>query len=337
VRQTTHKWLPCLGLLATATLTSSSASAQSPQPAGASKPEPSAAESAPQPAPLVANLGPRSPTDGDDGSRDTVDLQWDPDWPEFRAAELVVTGLAIAASLGSLGIPDGGGRWSGRNSFDEDARDTFKLKSPSAQQQARDASDILLMALTNQLAIDAIVVAWWGYDRPAITWQMTLMDIEVLTINAAVNGIVAGLVARERPYAEAQCARRNIDQQTGECLGARRYRSFFSGHTSTAFAAAGLTCMHHAHMPLYGGGAGEAAVCGGALAAAAAVGSMRVLSDQHWVSDIVVGAAVGSTLGFGLPWALHYRGGATPTTEEQPDFSINLVPAPTGGTIVGTF
>lgn len=338
MRQTTPRLLPCPALLAIALSTSSSAFAQSPEPPGASKPESGAADPSSDPPPPVPNLGPRSAGGGaDDGTPDTVDLQWNPDWPEFRDSEFIVTGLAIAAALGSLAIPDGGGRWTSRNSFDEDARETFRMKAPSDSQQARDASDILLIALTNQLAIDAVVVAWWGYGRPSITWQMSLMDIEVLTINAAVNGVVAGLVGRQRPYGDEQCARRPVERQTAECLGKRRYRSFFSGHASTAFAAAGLTCMHHAHMPLYGGGAPEAVVCGSALAAAAAVGSLRVMSDQHWVSDIVVGATIGSTLGFGLPWALHYRGGATTDAKADTDFSINLVPSPTGGTVVGTF
>lgn len=339
MRRTTPRWLPCLGLLAVAASANSSAQAQSPEPPDTSEPVPAAeAEPAQEPPPLVANLGPRSAPPGDEVSwRDRVDLQWDPDWPEFRESEFIVTGLSMAAALGSLAIPDGDGRWTTRNGFDEDARDTFRLKAPSAQQRARDTSDILLIALTNQLAIDSIVVAWWGYDRPSITWQLALMDIEVLAFNAAVSGIVAGLVGRERPYAQDQCARRPFDEQTSECLGSRRYRSFFSGHTSTAFAAAGLTCMHHAHLPLYGGGAAEAVVCGSALAAAATVGTMRVMSDQHWVSDIMIGATVGSTIGFGLPWALHYRGGATASANEPSDFSINVVPSPTGGTIMGTF
>jgi len=338
LRHATPRCLPCLGLILTALSSHASAFGQSPEPPGANKPESDAAEPSSNPPPLVANLGPRSDPPGTDrGSRDRVDLRWDPDWPEFRDSEFIVTGLAIAASLGSLAIPDGDGRWTTRNGFDEEARDTFLLKAPSAQQQARDASDILLIALTNQLAIDSVVVAWWGYDRPSITWQMSLMDIEVLTINAAVNGVVAGLVGRQRPYGDEQCARRPVERQTAECLGRRRYRSFFSGHASTAFAAAGLTCMHHAHMPLYGGGSAEAVACGGALTAAAAVGSLRVMSDQHWVSDIMIGATIGSTLGFGLPWALHYRGGATPVAKAENDLSISLVPSPTGGTVVGTF
>jgi membrane-associated phospholipid phosphatase len=307
------------------------------EPAGGGPPALALEVSSPAPG-SGADAAPSAPGPTRDAASDAHDLVWNPDWPTFREGEFIFTGLALATAIGSLAIPDGDGRWTSRNSLDESGRDAFRLEAKSARDKARDASDVLLIALTNQLAVDAVAVTWWGFDRPAVTWQLVLIDIETLSVNAALSGLVSGLTSRERPYVAEQCARRPPEEQTDECVGKRRHRSFFSGHSSTSFAAAGLMCMHHAHLPLYGGGAADAIACGASLAAAATVGTMRVLSDQHWVSDVVVGATVGTTVGFGLPYLLHYRGGALPqVSDDAGGVSVQLVPGPTGGVLTGTF
>ena len=63
--------------------------------------------------------------------------------------------------------------------------------------------------------------------------------------------------------------------------------SFPSGHTSTAFAAAGF--LHRR----YGWKWGLPAA-----AAAALVGASRVQSKDHYWHDVVVGAAIGETTAF---------------------------------------
>jgi membrane-associated phospholipid phosphatase len=97
-------------------------------------------------------------------------------------------------------------------------------------------------------------------------------------------------------------------------------------------------CSHHAHLPLYGGGAPDVLACAASFAAAATVGTLRVVSDQHFTTDVLTGAAVGTLTGLGLPWLLHYRGGATPDVSARPaGATVGFVPAPLGGAIVGVF
>lgn len=58
-------------------------------------------------------------------------------------------------------------------------------------------------------------------------------------------------------------------------------RSFFSGHTSTAFASAGMICtMKIKHCPY-------------AIALAGTVGYLRIAANWHWTSDVIIGAGVG--------------------------------------------
>lgn len=63
------------------------------------------------------------------------------------------------------------------------------------------------------------------------------------------------------------------------------YRSFPSGHTATAFAAAEWLRMEYWHRSPWIGIGG--------YAVATSVGVLRVYNNRHWVSDVVAGAAIG--------------------------------------------
>ena len=262
-------------------------------------------------------------------------VQWNPRWPRFRTSEAVVTGVSAAAALGSLAIPPSKTRWNTVPAFDAGARSALRLSARSGRDFARDVSDVLLTSLINQLLVDAFVVAWWKHDRRVVAAQMILMDVEAFAFTGAVNALTAAIASRERPYSGA-CTGPE-ERQPDDCTSSKRYRSFFSGHASSAFTAASLTCAHHAHLPLYGGGAPDTVACAGALGAAAAVASMRVLADQHFVTDIVTGAAVGTLSGLGLPWLLHYRTSRDVEAGRRSRISVRVLPAPTGGSIIGQF
>ena len=66
-------------------------------------------------------------------------------------------------------------------------------------------------------------------------------------------------------------------------------KSFFSGHTSAAFAGAGVMCQE------------EPKACLPSLLVASSVGYLRLAADRHWMSDVVVGAFVGFSGGAYLP------------------------------------
>jgi membrane-associated phospholipid phosphatase len=268
-------------------------------------------------------------------------LVWDPDWPKFRTGEYFATGAFAAIAIGSLAIPDDDGRWNETNSFDSGVRDALRLSSRDARDIAGDVSDLGLTISLNHLMIDALVVAWWGHGRGSVAFQMTLINFETIAFSTAINSLVKSITARQRPYFD-ECSTTTRFADRDECNGTDRYRSFFSGHTSTAFAAAGLTCMHHANLPLYGSTAADAAGCVLALTTASATGALRIMSDNHYASDTLVGAAIGLGSGLGLPWLLHYRGGASKdaSNDEAPapgGVTFGVVPGYLSGSVVGTF
>ncbi len=75
------------------------------------------------------------------------------------------------------------------------------------------------------------------------------------------------------------------------------YRSFWSGHTSTAFAALGASAYT---LRLRHGERGWPWIAAAAIGASVAV--ERVAAGRHFPSDVIVGAAVGSAVGIGVPW-----------------------------------
>jgi hypothetical protein len=80
--------------------------------------------------------------------------------------------------------------------------------------------------------------------------------------------------------------------------------------------------------------------CIGSILLAGTTGYLRVASDQHYVTDVMVGAAVGSLSGFLVPWLFHYRtsGGGNPLAASLPGGGfITIAPVPNGAGVGGIF
>lgn len=263
------------------------------------------------------------------------EVRWDPAWQRFELGNYIGTGVLLAATVGSLAIPPVEDRWLQKNTFDVSARNALRLTTTAGRNTARDASDIMLVVSTNWLLVDTLIVAWWGHDAGDVAWEVALMSVEALAFDNAINGLVSALSSRQRPYGD-DCVG-GSEAELSDCRTSKRYRSFFSGHASTAFTSAGLTCMHHAHLPLYGGGAPDVFACASAFGVAAGTAVLRVVADQHWTSDILVGSAFGTFSGLFIPWVFHYRTGKLSEKRNRAAASFLLTPTPTGASITGAF
>ena len=84
-----------------------------------------------------------------------------------------------------------------------------------------------------------------------------------------------------------------------------RFRSFPRGHTYSGFVGAGLSCAFHEHLNLFANEWYDSVTCAALLATATATGVLRMGADKHYASDVVVGAALGVTVGYLLPTTLH--------------------------------
>ncbi len=121
--------------------------------------------------------------------------------------------------------------------------------------------------------------------------SLGLHGAEALLVGEAVGGIIKGIAGRQRPYVTPRDPL-SYQLMRGFANG-DQYRSFPSGHTVAAFAAAAaVTGETAAWRPalvwvvgplMYGG--------------AAAVGASRMFDNRHWASDVIVGAGIGTFAG----------------------------------------
>ncbi len=267
--------------------------------------------------------------------RDGQRVAWHASWRPWELGDWIFTGASVAVAVAGVLIPPTEDRWLARNAFDEAVRDTLRPSRQGQRNLARDASDIMLMLSINQVLVDTLVVTWWGHDADTVAYNMALMNIEAIAFNTALNQVVGGLASRERPY-RVECDQLPDADLRSDCRGRKRFRSFYSGHASTAFAVAGLTCMHHSQLPLYGGGFADVLPCISSFAIAGTTGALRIVADQHWATDVLAGAAMGTFSGLAVPYLLHYGWGEP--EEPQPDeISVSILPLPTGGMISGVF
>lgn len=147
-------------------------------------------------------------------------------------------------------------------------------------------------------------------------WLHALEDAviisEVLGVSVFIHQATVFATRRPRPYAYGTTAPAELK------AGADAYLSFYSGHTANAFAVASassyLFTKRHPDspwvVPLWTFSHGLALL----------QGTSRVMAGYHFWSDVLVGAAVGSTLGLAIPY-LHQRG-----VSEQVGFSVMPVP-----------
>jgi membrane-associated phospholipid phosphatase len=147
------------------------------------------------------------------------------------------------------------------------------------------------------------------------------MDLEAMAVANLVNNVLFWESGRARPLAAACAADPNYD--TLCWIGANA--SFPSGHTVTVATAAGLTCVHHNYLPIYGARAADASACVAMSLLTVATGVTRIMADRHYATDVLVGAAIGYGSGYGLPWVLHYRSAGGPGSPEggrRPGFAL---------------
>lgn len=260
-------------------------------------------------------------------------LHWD-GFARVGAGEYFVTTFMLASLGMAQTIQPSPAPWRGRNGFDETWRTALRARSADGRRAADIASTALVALSGVEVAADALVVAPVRGD--GVAWQLAMIDVQAMAFTLLLQSVVSRGASRERPYGRT-CST-PMDEGDSDCTGDLRYQSFFSGHTATAFTFAGLTCMHHLRLPLYGGGGPDATACTIASVAAVTTGVLRTVADKHYLSDVLVGAGVGMLSGLGIPW-LYYRVGLVrPRSQERPSgLFVTVVPSPNGGVVVGRF
>lgn len=238
-------------------------------------------------------------------SRSPFELRLDVDFP-LLAAGLVLWTAPFALTTNELQGPtcDPCDR-SHVNAFD-------RLSIPLQVAGAGTTAAVLLYALppiffTIRL-IDYGIGNWRGYLTDAV------VVAESVVTSGVLDEIVRRSVRRPRPYMYE--AGVYPDQRSG----VEATLSFYSGHTSASFAF--TTATSYAFMLRHPGSKWNWLVWIGLMGFSSAQGVLRVLSGDHFPTDVIVGAVVGTGIGLIVP-TLHRRHSALDSPLLS---SLSLVP-----------
>jgi membrane-associated phospholipid phosphatase len=123
-----------------------------------------------------------------------------------------------------------------------------------------------------------------------------IMNIEAFLLTFGTINLLKGTIIRYRPYMYAD---KIPDGKEDDY-----YNSFPSG--STAYAFLGATFLSTTFSREYSESKWKLPVIIGSYTLAAGIASMRILSGSHFLSDVFIGAAIGSLYGWLIP-ALHIK------------------------------
>ena len=138
-------------------------------------------------------------------------------------------------------------------------------------------------------------------DLADLGWHGT----EAVVIASGVTALLKGVLGRSRPYVTSDTNAHDFNflkgfgrgtygvGPDGQRLTSADYVSFPSGHTTTAFAAAAAVTSEARRMAPGSVWIVAPAMYGGATL----VGLSRMFHNNHWASDVVLGAAIGTFSG----------------------------------------
>jgi membrane-associated phospholipid phosphatase len=224
-------------------------------------------------------------------------------WPAPAHADdenrLLHTGIVIGGALAYLTsetvlkeeLGPSRCRWCDDNGLDRSVRDTVMWKTP---QTADTISDILAFGAIPAIQLGALVVA--GRDERPDDDDAFLTDglavLESVVVAGLLNQTVKFAVGRQRPYAHAAPDAPTIVEDN---------LSFYSGHSTLTFTLAAATGTV-AQMRGY---RWAPWIWTGGVALASGTAYLRMAGDRHWLTDIAIGAAIGTAVGVAVPRLAH--------------------------------
>jgi len=249
-------------------------------------------------------------------------------WRRSQAWEYGATAVALGTGVYlRFVVSPRDANWTGGILFDDGLREEVAVQGPSNRRLVTRFTDLMFFGAMTYRFVDSLVVPGLGWGNWDTALQMTMVDLESFGFVALTLWGTQALLARQRPYV-SRCGESGI-AAAEDCRPdqAETNRSFYAGHPAVGMTAAGLTCVHHAHLPLYGGGAGDTLACGVMVGAALMNGFGRVVTEKHYPSDLVVGFGVGAFAGWALPELLHYAHTRAPSGVTSAPASTSAAPA----------
>jgi len=231
-------------------------------------------------------------------------LSWQPHWRRSDGWDYALTLSAAAAYVGVAAVVPQTSTtgWTSPILLDAPLRDGLVAEGRSNRALANTFSNVALYASMLHVVGDAVGVALM--HQASLGTELLSIDAETYVVSLLLNGLTKRITGRRRPYA-GNCEQN--DNYSASCGTSDQYASFYSGHSALSATSAGLICVQHGHLAIYGGMADPAA-CANAVVLTILTGALRVVSDNHWATDVVTGHLIGFGTGYFLPSLLHFRG-----------------------------
>jgi membrane-associated phospholipid phosphatase len=234
-------------------------------------------------------------------------LQWDPAWSHAGPWDYALTGIGLTTLITETALlqdraPDP--RWFEPILFDSAVRNATRGTTTQIRDDAATVSwGLWFVEMGYPFAVD-VPYAWARYGR-GVAWDLFWQSATTLSLSGAFDFALRDIVGRVRP-SNYEC----LTSGGSGCLnGPETRRSFPSGHFTETSTATALICTQHLKLHLYGG-AWDGVTCATAIAADAAVGTLRLVADDHWATDVIAGGAIGFLFGWGVPTVMHLHGHA---------------------------
>ena len=129
-------------------------------------------------------------------------------------------------------------------------------------------------------------------------WKLGVEYAQTIALSWGAKELAKHCVTRYRPYMYFEGA------PQGAIDDGDYKDSFFSGHATLSFAAAGFTTYQAlTYLP---DSPYKWITIGVSYALCATTAALRLASGNHFMTDVLCGAVVGSALGFLIPWVNHF-------------------------------
>lgn len=160
-----------------------------------------------------------------------------------------------------------------------------------------------------------------------------LHSTEAILLAEVAGGLLKWTTGRARPFVAGDTLPNDFHFLRGVRKG-YAYSSFPSGHTIAAFAAAAALTSEASRSWAHSGWLIGPVLYG----SAGMVGLSRMFNDQHWASDVILGAGIGTFAGIKVVQYTHDRprnrvdrwllsGTITPTADGGHRFAFSIMPA----------
>lgn len=170
---------------------------------------------------------------------------------------------------------------------------TQRLQDPARQSNRILHTGAIVFRLIGDpgsLAVGGLTYAFGRVKGSRRAEDIGLHSVESVLLAGAITGVTKMIAGRARPYKDTANSL-NFGLLRG--FQGTEYQSFPSGHTTAAFAFASIISAETSHWwpgsrwvigPIFYGGA-------------ALTGVSRIYNQDHWASDVVAGAAIGTLTG----------------------------------------